>query len=275
MRKYLFIALILGTKLSQAQTGINMNNPKVNLHIKAGSNPNRAEGVIIPQLTGNALKAKDNLYGINQIGTSIYVTSPADNPTYKTYYVTKEGYYFYNGEQWLRLKEEEKKVNEATRFTGGSVYVCFQCSDVSSTTYPLPADRIIAGTLSNGNYKVGTDSATPTRGGITTIKGEGYNISNPEPGIFDIEFWYPFEYIYGISSNILDSYGGGPEGSAKTGDLPVMTEPGNPLKTTDNTQIMYISDTIIRIKTGDQFGDNSNRSFTFLVTGTDFTDDDN
>nr|WP_297308927.1 hypothetical protein [uncultured Flavobacterium sp.] len=39
------------------------------------------------------------------------------------------------------------------------------------------------------------------------------------------------------------------------------------ITTNDNAQVSFISDHIIRIKTGDDPGNKSNRSFTFLVTG--------
>ncbi|WP_313376642.1 hypothetical protein [Chishuiella sp.] len=76
-----------------------------------------------------------------------------------------------------------------------------------------------------------------------------------------IKFNTALTNIYGISVNILASYG-----SKNTG-TPDSTQPGTTLATNDNSQVSYISNSIIRIKTGNSVGALSNRSFTFLVTG--------
>ena len=100
-------------------------------------------------------------------------------------------------------------------------------------------------------------------------KGNGYKISNPQQGVFDIEFEVALTEIYGISVNIVDSYGfnNGNQGSANSSLNPIPTEPGSRLQTNDNSQVSFISNSMIRIKTGNSNGDLSNRSFTFLVTG--------
>ena len=75
-----------------------------------------------------------------------------------------------------------------------------------------------------------------------------------------IKFDVPLEEVYGISVNIYDSY-------QTNNNTPTPETPGDWLKTTDNTQVAFISNTIIRVKTGDQNGSLDDRSFTFLVTG--------
>lgn len=62
----------------------------------------------------------------------------------------------------------------------------------------------------------------------------------------------------------LDVRGGG---NIPSGASPVTTDVGMRLTTNDNAQVAYISNSIIRIKTGDSSGGLGNRSFTFLVTG--------
>lgn len=148
---------------------------------------------------------------------------------------------------------------DATRFLGGTVYVKFAQSS--------------AGTLDNslvivGNYSVGLNNTniTPTKGGINSLIGNGYRISNPSTGIYDIKFNTSYTQIYGISVNIVDAYGS-TGSSVSSGQNPDSTRAGSILKTTDNAQVSFISNDIIRIKTGAADGNLGNRPFTFLVTG--------
>lgn len=265
MKKYLFIALILGWQISMAQTGINTDDPKVNLHVKADlTNSNNVEGIISPILSGNDLKGKDALYTANQIGTIVYVTSATSPTSTKTQLVTEAGYYYFDGSIWRAFGDDIEIVNDATRFLGGTIYVRFQSNSINNGSN---FDDLIIGTLPDGKYQIGTATESPNRGGIVSVKGNGYTISNPSSGVFDIQFDVPFESIYGISTNILDAYGQPNSGVTTTGDYPVFDTPGGSLKTTDNTQVAFISNSIIRVKTGDQYGIFSNRPFTFLVTG--------
>ena len=260
----ILILLLFTSHWIIAQTGINTDDPKVSLHIKADlSNANAVEGLILPQISGNELKAKDNLYGSDQKGAVIYVTSAANPTSTKTALVTKRGYFYFDGEIWHAFENDIIAQKDATRFLGGTVYVTFNSTDSVNTP---PFDRDIPAE-SNGKYTVGTVQETPSRGGIVVLKGNGYTISNPQNGIFDIKFDKPYQEIYGISVDLLDSYGGIYHGGAGWGTPPDLTRPGNPLYTNDNTQVSFISNTIIRLKTGDNPGNKSNRSFTFLVTG--------
>jgi len=142
--------------------------------------------------------------------------------------------------------------DDATRFLGGTIYARFN----STTGGTLASSRVI-----NGNYAVGTNNTnvTPRAGGINSVVGLGYTVSNPSAGIFDIKFSTPYTQIYGISVNIVDAYG--------TADDPNPAISGNRLQTNDNAQVAFISNGILRIKTGNANGALSNRPFTFLVTG--------
>jgi len=243
----------------KAQTGINTINPKATLHIKADdTKPNQAVGVIAPLLTGNQLKAKDNYYNAALTGTIVYVTSAANPTSTKTENVNKEGYYYFNGRIWKGLEADLDPEGDATRFLGGTVYVYFD--SMIGYEGSLSSHFMIGGYMGY-LYNLGTHDEYSQVGGIQKILGNGYRISNPSQGIFDIEFDTPLEEIYGISVNIYDTY---PESPSFN---PQSESPGGVLKTTDNTQVAYISNRYIRIKTGDSTGELSNRSFTFLVTG--------
>lgn len=148
---------------------------------------------------------------------------------------------------------------DATRFLGGTIYARF----AQNSGGILPAGSIIT-----GNYSVGLNNTnlTPIAGGINSLIGSGYRISNPSNGIYDIKFDTTFTQIYGISVNIIDAYGSSGTG-VSNGQNPDPTRAGALLRTTDNAQVSFISNSIIRIKTGDQNGALANRPFTFLVTG--------
>ncbi|MBB4804837.1 hypothetical protein HNP38_000109 [Chryseobacterium defluvii] len=147
---------------------------------------------------------------------------------------------------------------DATRFLGGTAYVRFDTTSGGT----LANAKVIGGTPGT-SYAVGGVSATSSKGGINSVIGNGYTISNPSPGIFDIRFDTPLTQIYGISTNIVDAYGTG----SGTITNPDPSNPGNPLFTNDNTQVAFISNTVIRVKTGNSAGELANRSFTFMVTG--------
>ncbi|AZA49434.1 hypothetical protein EG346_15150 [Chryseobacterium carnipullorum] len=144
---------------------------------------------------------------------------------------------------------------DATRFLGGTVYV----------KYAQNTGGTLTGKTINENYNVGANNTNipPTIGGINSLLGSGYTVSNPSAGIFDIKFDTLFTDIYGISVNITDAYGN----SVTAGQNPDPTRTGSSLKSNDNSQVSFISNSIIRIKTGDSNGGLSNRPFTFLVTG--------
>lgn len=266
MKQKIAIILLFISNLTFGQTGINTDNPKVNLHVKSdSSNLNSADGIIAPILSGNEARDKDPLYGANQTGTIVYVTSVPTPSSPKTVLITEEGYYYFDGTLWRAFADDIEIVHDAKRFLGGTVYVRFQSVSIDNTyvpQIPFNADNLISGT-----YQVGTVTETASRGGVAFVRGDGFKISNPSRGVFDIEFDIEFTEIYGISTNILDAYGQGSQGSTSTGDYPTIENPGNTLKTTDNTQVAYISNKIIRVKTGDQYGGSSNRPFTFLITG--------
>ena len=85
-----------------AQVGINNTTPKATLDISPkttdGSKP---EGLIIPQLDGNTLKAA--AYGTAQKGVIVYAKSAANPTDTKTVNVTAEGYYYFDGSVWQKM----------------------------------------------------------------------------------------------------------------------------------------------------------------------------
>lgn len=87
------------------QVGINTNLPKSTLDLtkSAASTP---DGLLTVRMTGTELAAKDNLYGVDQNSTVVYVTAVPGTPTPKTSNVTTPGFYFYNNgiSKWVGLR---------------------------------------------------------------------------------------------------------------------------------------------------------------------------
>lgn len=259
------VLIIFSTVCINGQVGINISQPNATLDIHSPTNPTSAVGIIAPSITGDNLKTQDAAYTANQKGAFVYVSQKVTTPSAKTAAVNVPGYYYFDGTIWNPLKAVAS-ATDASRYIGGAVYVRFDstANSVNADTY-IPNNRIITNNT-NGQYAVGSLQVQATRGGIDSITGTGYKISNPANGIFDIQFETPFTEIYGFSSNILDAYGNS-GGSIPNGGYPDSRFPGTRLLTNDNTQLTFISNTIIRIKTGNSNGGLSNRPFTFVVTG--------
>jgi|GEM_PF-2984819 len=61
------------------------------------------EGLIVPKLTGDQIKARDAQYNNAQKGMLVYATSRVSSVSTKTADITTEGYYSFNGNRWEKL----------------------------------------------------------------------------------------------------------------------------------------------------------------------------
>jgi hypothetical protein len=158
----------------------------------------------------------------------------------------------------------QKMNNEfATNFLGGSVYVYYLNGSPNevNVTPSISADKLIGG-HEGVSYKITEEqSAVSRKYGLQYIQGEGYKVSNPSNGVVDIMFDQPFNEIYGVTVNIFDTYKGSQDDTAYENIV------GTVLYPVDNAQISFVSNNIIRVKTGDSTGKLANRSFSFLVIG--------
>lgn len=104
MKKSLLILGLLLSILSFSQLGINTITPRATLYITAKNfNGSTAEGLIVPRLSGDQLKAADAQYGSDQIGSLIYATSAVGTPSAKTINITEPAYYFFDGVVWKKV----------------------------------------------------------------------------------------------------------------------------------------------------------------------------
>lgn len=107
MKKCIIALSTFISSLAFSQVGINTENPHATLDVNSSpSDLTKTDGIIAPKLTGNELKAKDGLYTSHLQGAIIYATSAANPTTSKTVNVKQEGYYYFDGNRWLRFSTE-------------------------------------------------------------------------------------------------------------------------------------------------------------------------
>lgn len=115
MKNIYILALLLTALVTNAQTGIGTATPNASLDVRATEDEKTPDGIIAPQLTYDALVAKNNAYGTEQKGAIVYaITGPtvADtNTASKTYEVTQPGYYYFNGTQWEKFAKDVSAWN--------------------------------------------------------------------------------------------------------------------------------------------------------------------
>lgn len=97
LKQKLLVMLLLLSVTIQAQVGIGTTTPKATLEVVGdAATTTIPDGVIVPRLTGNELKAKDAAYTVDQNGALVYITAAASPTTAKTANVLTAGYYYYN-----------------------------------------------------------------------------------------------------------------------------------------------------------------------------------
>ena len=91
----------------QAQVSIGtLASPQATLEITGKANQaDVPDGIIMPRLTGDELKAKDNAYGTAQTSAMVYVTAAVSSASVKTANVTTQGYYYFDGAIWQAVKD--------------------------------------------------------------------------------------------------------------------------------------------------------------------------
>lgn len=88
--------MFLISVITNAQVGINTNNPKSTLHVQKRAELTFADGIIPPRISGDSLRLKEGAYGAAQNGAIVYVTSPATTTGPKTTGVLATGLFMYD-----------------------------------------------------------------------------------------------------------------------------------------------------------------------------------
>lgn len=104
----LLFTVLLCNVVLYGQVGINTTDPKATLDIEARRSDNaKADGIIVPRLSGAELHAKISTYTNAQKGTIVYVENASPQAGVsgdKTSRVNKEGFYYFNGTSWHPVK---------------------------------------------------------------------------------------------------------------------------------------------------------------------------
>lgn len=104
LKKQMIIGTITIPLIVFGQIGINNIDPQTTLDITAKSTDgSRAEGLLVPRLTGDQIKSADSKYGSSQKGTIIFATSAVTISSSKTANIVAEGYYFFDGTMWQKI----------------------------------------------------------------------------------------------------------------------------------------------------------------------------
>ncbi|WP_106915073.1 hypothetical protein [Chryseobacterium aurantiacum] len=144
---FLWISMFFSITL-YSQVGINTTQPNVTFEVVSqASNISKADGFIAPKLKGSELKAKDAVYSGPQTGTIIYITEAlaTNNTTPKTRNVVDTGYYYFNGNEWMRFNDLGRAPLMVTAFNGsGLADAGIVVPAGTSYKFPFPTVNIAA-----------------------------------------------------------------------------------------------------------------------------------
>ncbi|WP_346983679.1 hypothetical protein [Chryseobacterium sp. POE27] len=105
MKQLITTAVLLFSTTVFAQVGINNTSPKATLDITAKTNGTKPEGLIIPQLSGDQIRAATaaSVYGTAQKGLIVYASAADSAPAGATASITAPGYYYFDGSAWQKI----------------------------------------------------------------------------------------------------------------------------------------------------------------------------
>jgi hypothetical protein len=174
---------------THAQVGVNNTTPKATFDVTAkATDGSLAEGLIAPRLTGNQIQLADLRYGALQKGAIVYATEAVTSASTKTANITKEGYYFFDGNIWQKITTGQEQLN----LTGsGSTTVTGTYPNLTVSTPAAPAQVNLTGsgaTTVTGTYPnltISTPAASAqvnlTGSGATTVTGTYPNLTVTTP----------------------------------------------------------------------------------------------
>ncbi len=112
-----FLGLTTAALAQEGRVGINTTAPKATLEVKsstANANATTNEGIIAPKLT----KARIAQIAAPQEGTLVYALNTTYSGTNsKVAKITEKGYYFYNGTEWVKVRDTNIYTENGTLST--------------------------------------------------------------------------------------------------------------------------------------------------------------
>ncbi|WP_449386897.1 hypothetical protein [Chryseobacterium lineare] len=162
MKNILTTAAVLFGMTAFAQVGINNTSPKSTLDITAKTGGTRPEGLIIPQLTGDQIRAATTatptpVYGSDQKGLIIYATTADSAPAGPTANITAPGYYYFDGSIWQMILGSSSGDTTNDSWTNDTTNAMVKIgTKADGTARDAGTDVVVTDT---GNVGIGT--ATP------------------------------------------------------------------------------------------------------------------
>lgn len=169
MKRISILLSFILASFTNAQVGIGSYEPKATLDVVGQPDQESiVDGILIPRLTGDQLRAKNAIYTNLQNSTLVYVTEADSNPTGKTIEITSPGYYYYHQPDanstgiWLKIFQDnhwkiQNTSNSATSNTDniyqkGKVAIGFdETTPMSNAQLEVKGSALIQNTNSSGN----------------------------------------------------------------------------------------------------------------------------
>lgn len=192
MKNKFSLPVILLFGILSGQVGINTTEPKTTFDVAASPLSNqKADGVLIPKLSGDDLRAKNNLYEAPQHGALLYITSADSQPAGKTENVTAPGFYFYDAslQKWTSLN------NSSSGNITGSWFV-------QNTTNPATANT--ENIYQQGKVAVGFSNTDAVSGKQLEVKGD-FKIKGSNGGTYSFLETNGTSFFTGQPANLMYS----------------------------------------------------------------------
>jgi hypothetical protein len=186
MKKTLLSLYLIGSPVCYSQIGVNTNNPSATFDIIGKATDSTViDGLLAPRITGDQLKAKDQVYNSNQNGVIVYVTNPVGISSSKTVNVNTPGYYYYDAPNsvWSSFG------NGNSSGSGTSIYASKK-GDWS----------LVSLGVSGTNWSKISLTSSDTKTGVSSLLNNGVYTA-PEAGIYKVE--YEFQLQGGIDLTVL------------------------------------------------------------------------
>ena len=208
-KKLLSLLAIFTSALLLAQNdnvGINTTNPKSTFHINAITNgATKAEGIIIPSLTGDQIKAMP--VTADQNGMMIYATSAATAPTGASRNLTSPGFYFWNNTStvWEKLNANAASNSWSVSGNSGTTAGTNFIGTLDNQDLQFKRNNTLVGKLTANNISFGQAALSPTTtGGYNNALGQYSLYSNTSGGYNNaLGFYSLYQNTSGSYNNAL------------------------------------------------------------------------